>query len=196
MRPIKLTMSAFGSYAGVETIDFEDVGGVFLITGDTGAGKTTIFDAIMYALYDQTSGGKRDGNMMRSQYASLQTETYVELEFEYKGKNYRILRNPEYERESKRRDKDGNPKKTIEKSRVTLFLPDGTEYMGKKQETNRKIVEIIGLDAAQFTQTVMIAQGEFLRLLHAKSDERKEIFSRIFDTRIFADIQRHFGIAT
>ena len=94
MRPIKLTMSAFGSYAGVETIDFEDVGGVFLITGDTGAGKTTIFDAIMYALYDQTSGGKRDGNMMRSQYASLQTETYVELEFEYKGKNYRILRNP------------------------------------------------------------------------------------------------------
>lgn len=191
MRPIKLTMSAFGSYAGVETIDFEDVGGVFLITGDTGAGKTTIFDAIMYALYDQTSGGKRDGNMMRSQYASLQTETYVELEFEYKGKNYRILRNPEYERESKRRDKDGNPKKTIEKSRVTLFLPDGTEYMGKKQETNRKIVEIIGLDAAQFTQTVMIAQGEFLRLLHAKSDERKEIFSRIFDTRIFADIQKN-----
>lgn len=191
MRPIKLTMSAFGSYAGVETINFEDVGGVFLITGDTGAGKTTIFDAIMYALYDQTSGGRREGNMMRSQYASLQTETYVELEFEYKGKNYRILRNPEYERESKRRDKDGNPKKTIEKSRVTLFLPDGTEYMGKKQETNRKIVEIIGLDAAQFTQTVMIAQGEFLRLLHAKSDERKEIFSRIFDTRIFADIQKN-----
>lgn len=191
MRPIKLTMSAFGSYAGVETIEFEDVDGVFLITGDTGAGKTTIFDAIMYALYDQTSGGKRDGNMMRSQYASLQTETYVELEFEYKGKNYKILRNPEYERESKRRDKDGNPKKTIEKSRVTLFLPDGTEYMGKKQETNRKIVEIIGLDAAQFTQTVMIAQGEFLRLLHAKSDERKEIFSRIFDTRIFADIQKN-----
>ena len=101
MRPLKLTMSAFGSYAGVETIDFTKAkNGVFLITGDTGAGKTTIFDAITYALYDQTSGGKRDGNMMRSQYANLSTKTYEELEIEYKGNIYRILRNPEYERES------------------------------------------------------------------------------------------------
>ena len=107
MRPITLTMSAFGSYAGRERIDFEKAGkGVFLITGDTGSGKTTIFDAIMYALYDQTSGGRRDGNMMRSQYADLHTETYVELEFEYKDRIYRIVRSPEYERESKRRGRD------------------------------------------------------------------------------------------
>ena len=191
MRPITLTMSAFGSYAGRERIDFEKAGkGVFLITGDTGSGKTTIFDAIMYALYDQTSGGRRDGNMMRSQYADLHTETYVELEFEYKDRIYRIVRSPEYERESKRRGRDGSVKKVVEKSRVALYLPDGTEFMGKKQETNRKIVEIIGLDASQFTQTAMIAQGEFLRLLLAKSDERKEIFSRLFDTQVFSRMQR------
>lgn len=191
MRPITLTMSAFGSYAGVEKIDFEKAGqGVFLITGDTGAGKTTIFDAIMYALYEQTSGGRRDGNMMRSQYADLNTKTYVDLEFEYKDEIYRIIRSPEYERESKRKDKNGNVKKVVEKAGVTLYLPDGTEFMGKKQETNRKIVEIIGLDASQFTQIVMIAQGEFLKLLLARSDERKVIFSKLFDTQIFSQIQK------
>ena len=191
MRPLKLTMSAFGSYAGVEMIDFTKVkNGVFLITGDTGAGKTTIFDAITYALYDQTSGGKRDGNMMRSQYADIGTKTYVELEFEYRGSVYRIIRNPEYERESKRKDKDGNVKKTLEKSKVELYMPDGTEFIGKKQEVNKKIIEIIGLDANQFTQIGMIAQGEFLKLLLAKSDERKEIFSKIFNTTVFAKIQR------
>lgn len=191
MRPLKLIMSAFGSYAGVETIDFTKIkNGVFLITGDTGAGKTTIFDAITYALYDQTSGGRRDGNMMRSQYADIGTKTYVELEFDYKGSIYRIVRNPEYERESKRKDKEGNLKKTLEKSKVELYMPDGTEYIGKKQDINRKIVEIIGLDASQFTQIGMIAQGEFLKLLLAKSDERKEIFSKIFNTSIFARIQK------
>ena len=191
MRPITLTMSAFGSYAGVEKIDFEKAGqGVFLITGDTGAGKTTIFDAVMYALYEQTSGGRRDGNMMRSQYADLNTKTYVDLEFEYKDEIYRIIRSPEYERESKRKDKNGNVKKVVEKAGVTLYLPDGTEFMGKKQETNRKIVEIIGLDASQFTQIVMIAQGEFLKLLLARSDERKVIFSKLFDTQIFSQIQK------
>lgn len=191
MRPLKLTMSAFGSYAGVETIDFTKVkNGVFLITGDTGAGKTTIFDAITYALYDQTSGGKRDGNMMRSQYADIGTKTYVELEFEYLGNIYRIIRNPEYERESKRKDKDGNIKKTLEKSKVELYMPDGMEFIGKKQDINKKIIEIIGLDANQFTQIGMIAQGDFLKLLLAKSDDRKEIFSKIFNTTVFAKIQR------
>ena len=192
MRPLKLTMSAFGSYAGVETIDFTNIkSGVFLITGDTGAGKTTIFDAITYALYDQTSGGRRDGNMMRSQYAETGTKTYVELEFLYRGEIYRIFRNPEYERESKRKDKDGNSKKTLEKSKVELYMPDGTEYIGKKQEINKKIIEIIGLDASQFTQIGMIAQGEFLKLLLAKSDERKEIFSKLFNTSMFARIQKN-----
>ncbi|MFR9063139.1 MAG: AAA family ATPase [[Clostridium] scindens] len=97
MKPIRLVMSAFGSYAEVTTIDFQGVQqGLFLITGDTGSGKTTIFDAITYALYDQTSGGARDGNMMRSQYASEDMGTYVEYTFSYQGKEYTIRRNPEY----------------------------------------------------------------------------------------------------
>ncbi len=191
MRPVRLVMSAFGSYAGKQEIDFTKADqGVFLVTGDTGAGKTTIFDAITYALYDQTSGGRRDGNMMRSHYADLNAETYVEFEFEYRDSRYRIFRNPEYERESKRRDREGNLKKTVEKSKVVLYLPDGMEFIGTKSETNKKIVEIIGLDAGQFRQIAMIAQGEFLRLLLAKSDERKEIFSRLFNTEVYAHIQK------
>ena len=191
MIPQRLVMSAFGSYAGREEIDFSEAGpGIFLVTGDTGAGKTTIFDAITYALYDQTSGGRREGRMMRSQYAAEDTPTFVEFSFQYKGQDYRILRSPEYERASRRRGKDGERKMTLERSSVTLFLPDSTEFTGKKAETNRKIVDIIGLDAGQFTQTVMIAQGEFLKLLSARSDERREIFSRIFQTDLYARVEQ------
>lgn len=191
MIPVKLILSAFGSYADREEIDFEKAGlGIFLVSGDTGAGKTTVFDAITYALYDQTSGGKREGNMMRSQYADLNMPTFVDFSFRYRDQFYRIVRSPEYERPSRRKGKDGKPGTTVEKAKVSLYLPDGKEFMGKKAEINRKIVEIIGLDAGQFTQTVMLAQGDFLKLLYARSDERKEIFSRIFQTDVFGQIQR------
>lgn len=187
MRPVKLTMSAFGSYAGEEVIDFQGMDqGIFLITGDTGSGKTTIFDGIVYALYDRTSGGIRDGNMMRCAYAELTVPTYVELVFSCKGENYRIVRNPDYERVSLRKNKDGSLRKTQEKSKVEFYLPDDTMFRGNKKEINQKIEELIGLDAKQFMQVSMIAQGDFLRLLHAKSEERKEIFSRIFDTGMYA----------
>ena len=190
MKPIQLVMSGFGSYAEQETVDFTVVDyGIFLITGDTGAGKTTIFDGIMFALYDQTSGGKRDGNMMRSQYASLDTPTYVEFSFVYGGQEYRIKRNPEYQREKKRKATDGTPGFTTERAGVELTLPDGTVFFGNKVETNKKIVEILGLDAQQFTQIAMIAQGDFLKLLHAQSQERKIIFSKIFNTRVYWRIQ-------
>lgn len=190
MKPVCLKMSAFGSYAQETVIDFRKVNqGVFLITGDTGSGKTTIFDGITYALYGQTSGGRRDGAMMRSQYADLTTKTYVELEFESRNRIYRVIRNPEYQRESKRKNKDGERTVTKEKGSVELYLPDGSLYHGTRQEINRKLVEILGVDVRQFTQIAMIAQGDFLRLLLAKSDERKEIFSRIFDTRIFRRVQ-------
>lgn len=190
MRPVKLIMSAFGSYAGKTEIDFTEIpNGLFLITGDTGAGKTTIFDAITYALYDRTSGGSRDGNMMRSQYADEITDTYVEYIFLYQKKEYKIRRNPEYLRLGKRKYADGSPRYVKETSKVELTLPDGSVFKGKKRETDQKITEIVGLDADQFTQISMIAQGEFLKLLLAGSKERKKIFSRIFQTRFYYRIQ-------
>lgn len=190
MKPLKLEMSAFGSYAGQTEVDFTSVNqGIFLIAGDTGAGKTTIYDAINYALYDKTSGNQRDGNMMRSQYAALDVPTYVKLTFQYGENEYSIKRNPEYIRESKRKKADGSNDSTPQKAEVTLTMPDGADFMGKKVEINKKIVEIIGLDANQFSQVVMIAQGDFLKLLHANSDDRKIIFSKIFNTKIYWRIE-------
>lgn len=190
MKPVYLIMSAFGSYADTQKIDFTNVQhGLFLITGDTGAGKTTIFDAITYALYDKTSGGRRDGNMMRSQYATEDMDTYVEFSFSYQNQIYTIRRNPEYQRLGKRKYADGSPRYVKETAKVSLILPDGKEFKGKKRETDKKIEEIIGLDVNQFTQIAMIAQGDFLKLLHAESKERKKIFSQIFQTRGYWQIQ-------
>jgi len=192
MKPMKLILSAFGSYAGEEVIDFDCAKrGVFLITGDTGAGKTTIFDAITYALYDQTSGGRREGIMMRSQFASPETPTFVELMFSYQGQRYQVRRNPSYSRPSKRRNKAGELTYTTEGAAVSLILPDGKEFPGRIREINEKIIEILGVSKEQFTQVAMIAQGEFIRLLHAASKDRKEIFARIFDTGIYAKLQQH-----
>ncbi len=190
MKPLKLTMSAFGSYAGKNVIDFTgQQQGIFLITGDTGAGKTTIFDAITYALYNQTSGGERNGNMMRSQYALPETETYVELEFLYRGQTYRVRRNPDYK--ITRTLKNGRSREQKVPHSVELTLPDGTVFPEKKNATDAKIIEILGLTADQFSQIVMIAQGDFLKLLYTKSDERKMIFSKLFRTDIYWKIQEN-----
>lgn len=190
MRPIKLVMSAFGSYAGRTEIDFTgQKNGLFLITGDTGSGKTTIFDAITYALYNQTSGGERNGTMMRSQYAKPDIETYVEFSFEYAGAVYEIRRNPDYK--ITKQLKNGKVREQKVPSKVELFLPDGNVFPEKKNATDAKIVEIIGLTAEQFTQIVMIAQGDFRKLLYAKSDDRKLIFSKLFHTQPFWRIQEN-----
>lgn len=194
MKLKKLTMSAFGSYASLQVIDFEKVDkGLFLISGDTGSGKTTIFDAIMFALYDRSSGGKRTGSMLRSRFAEASVKTYVELEFENHSSVYRIVRSPEYQRPSLRKNADGTRNLTIEPAQVELYYPDGTALMGRKKEIDEKIREIIGLDASQFNQIIMIAQGDFLKLLHARSEERKEIFSRIFDTHFYSSVQNRIS---
>lgn len=184
MKPLQLKMSAFGSYAELTEIDFTKAGnGLFLITGDTGSGKTTIFDGMVYALYDQTSGGERSGNMMRSQFAKAGMQTFVEFVFSIRGTIYTIRRNPEYRIQKELKNGKISERKILKS--VELKLPNGEIYPEKKTETDRKIVELIGLDVQQFTQTVMIAQGDFLKLLYTKSDERKIIFSKIFKTGLY-----------
>lgn len=191
MKPMSLTISAFGSYADEITIDFSGhQSGVFLITGDTGAGKTTIFDAITFALYGKTSGSGRNGNMMRSQYALPTTKTFVEYQFLYRDSVYRVQRNPEYVLTVKQ--KNGKVRQSPKSEAVTLW-EDGEEFVTtRKAETNGRIQEIVGLDYEQFTQIVMIAQGEFRKLLTAETKKKKEIFSRLFHTSIYRFIAKEF----
>ena len=184
MRPIKLTMSAFGPYAGKTTLDLDKLGerGLYLITGDTGAGKTSIFDAIIFALYGSASGEAREVSMLRSKYATDTTPTEVDLTFLYGGKEYTVRRNPDYER----------PKRgggtTIQKASAELYYPDGS-VVTKMRDVNAAIEEIIGVGREQFTGIAMLAQGEFLKLLFAPTVERKKIFQRIFRTQGFYKLQ-------
>ncbi len=181
MRPLKLTVSAFGPYAGTVVMELEKLGeqGLYLITGDTGAGKTTIFDAITYALYGEPSGENREVSMLRSKYAAPETPTRVELVFAYCGKSYTVRRNPEYERPAKK----GNGT-TTQKAEAELTLPDG-HVVTRAKEVNSEIVGIIGLNRSQFSQIAMIAQGDFLKLLLARTEERQKIFREIFGTRYY-----------
>lgn len=179
MRPLKLTMSAFGSYGEKTEIDFSQLDGLYIITGDTGAGKTTIFDAIVFALYGDTSGGIREPSMMRSDFAGDDTPTFVELEFLYRGKTYKTERSPSYKKSGR---------STPLPASAALTLPDGSVKTGAREVTNL-ITELLGVDREQFTQTAMIAQGEFLRLLLADTEERGKIFRKIFGTGIYISFQ-------
>lgn len=183
MRPLQLTMSAFGPYAGETVLDLERLGtgGLYLITGDTGAGKTTIFDAITYALYGEASGPDRKASMFRSTYADTDTPTFVELVFSYQGQRYTVRRSPEYLRPAKRGDKE---KKVSQRAEESLQLPDG-RVLTKRQEVNDTIKALIGLDRGQFSQIAMIAQGEFRQLLLAETRDRQKIFREIFQTRYY-----------
>ena len=186
MRPLKLTLSAFGPYAAKTTLPLEALGrgGLYLITGDTGAGKTTLFDAITYALYDHSSGGVRDGAMLRSKYADPGTPTFVELEFEVRGQRCTVRRNPEYPRPKARGEGF-----TTEKADATLTYADGRPPVTKAKEVTAAVTELIGLDYNQFSQIAMIAQGQFNRLLNATTEERSRIFRKLFRTQRYQKLQ-------
>ena len=186
MRPLRLTLSAFGPYAAETTLDLEKLGkgGLYLITGDTGAGKTTLFDAITYALYDHSSSGIREGSMLRCKYADDKTPTFVELEFEVHGVRYTVRRNPEYQRPKARGEG-----MTTEKADATLTYPDDRPPVTKAKDVTAAVQEIIGLDYNQFSQIVLIAQGQFTKLLNASTEERSRIFRKLFRTQRYAQLQ-------
>ncbi len=180
MKPLKLTMSAFGPYANLTVIDFEKyLNGLYIITGDTGAGKTTIFDAITFALYGEASTARRENSMLRSDFAGKEIKTFIELEFLYDGEIYKIYRNPRYRREGL---------KTEETARAELTYPNGSIRTGVK-EVNAAVKDILGIDCGQFTQISMIAQGDFLKLLLAGTEERGRIFRDIFNTDFYRSFQ-------
>ena len=185
MRPLKLTICGFGPYAGVQVLDFETLGtgGLYLITGDTGAGKTTIFDAITFALFGEASGNSREPGMLRSKYAKADAPTYVELVFSYGGKEYTVRRNPEYERAKTR-----GSGTTRQAADAQLTCPDG-QVVTKLKDVDRSIRDIIGLTKEQFSQVAMISQGEFRKLLQADTRERQKIFRDIFKTSHYVLLQ-------
>ena len=186
MRPLKLTLSAFGPYAAETVLDLAQLGrgGLYLVTGDTGAGKTTLFDAITYALYDHSSGGVREGAMLRSKYAEPGTPTFVELEFEVRGQRCTVRRNPEYLRPKARGEGF-----TTEKADACLTYADGRPPVTRAKDVTAAVVDIIGLDYNQFSQIAMIAQGQFTRLLNASTEERSKIFRKLFRTQPYQRLQ-------
>lgn len=189
MRPLVLTMSAFGPYAEETTICFEELGknGLYLICGDTGAGKTTIFDAITYALYGEASGEYRKSDMFRSKYAGEKVPTYVYLKFSCKGEVYEVKRTPRYERKKERGEGVTKQPETAQ-----LICP-GNVIVTKTTEVTKKVSEILGLDRQQFTQIAMIAQGDFLKLLLASTEDRMKIFRQIFNTGNYEILQQQIN---
>ncbi len=192
MKPIQLVLSAFGPYVERTVIDFSALGeeGLFLIAGDTGAGKTTVFDAISFALYGEASGGKekRKSKSFHSDYVSDQTETYVELTFRHRGETWWIRRNLEYQRPAKKK-KDGMETTTRQAADAQMRNEDTGEEILRMDDVNRRVRELLGLTQDQFTQTVMIAQGDFLKILTASSDDRKKLFRDLFHTNLYVDLQ-------
>ena len=185
MRPVKITVSAFGPYDSKTEIELSKFGksGIFLVTGDTGAGKTSIFDAITFVLFGEASGKVRDSSMLRCRYSSPETLTYVEMDFEYREKIYKIKRNPEYMRASKRGEKI-----TKQKAKAEITLPTGEVISGYKQVT-AKTEEILGVNFMQFSQIAMIAQGDFMRFITDSTKDRTKLFREIFSTERYVKLQ-------
>ena len=185
MRPLQLTISGFGPYAGEQVLDLSSLGegGLYLITGDTGAGKTTIFDAITFALFGEASGNSRVPAMLRSKYASPNTQTFVSLTFSYGGKTYTLRRSPEYQRPKTRGEGY-----TTQSAEAQLTYPDG-RIVTKLREVDQAVSQIIGLTREQFSQVCMISQGDFRKLLQADTKLRQKIFRDIFKTNYAQTLQ-------
>lgn len=190
MKPTKLVMQAFGAYAEQTEIDFTqfEEKGLFLICGDTGAGKTTIFDAISYALYGEASGSYRDTKNLKSEYVDKKVESFVDFYFMHQGKDYHVCRKPSF----KYTNRNGKPDEQAEK--VIFYQPDGTTLEGAKNVDGTKekpgaIPQLLNMDAGQFMQVAMIAQGEFWKLLNAKTNERTEILRTIFQTDAYKKLE-------
>lgn len=186
MRPLAITMSAFGPYAGVTRVDLRPLGeqGLYLICGDTGAGKTTLFDAITYALYGEPSGENRKPAMLRSKYALDDTPTYVEMVFDYLGREYRLRRSPDQQRPALR----GAVRLVSRPAEAELHLPGGQLVTGPTA-VNDAVKALLHMDRAQFTRVALLAQGDFLKLLVATTEERKQLFRQIFETGRFDRLQ-------
>ena len=184
MKPTKLTLSAFGPFSDLVELDLTqlDGQGLFLITGDTGAGKTTLFDAICFALYGEVSGPYRPVEHLRSDFAAPDAQTFVQLEFVHRGKPYTLKRNPAYERPKLRGS--GTVK---EKPDALLILPGEPPVQGVRQ-VNAAVRELLGIDCPQFKQVGMIAQGEFMKLLNASTDEREGILRQVFATQKYQNL--------
>ena len=185
MRPLLLKIQAFGSYRDLTAIDFTKPDqNLFLITGDTGAGKTTIFDAMVFALYGEASSGanRKDGEELQSQYAELSVEPCVELTFREKGEIYTVSRSPRHSRPLKRK---GQNETRVVGETVSLTYPDGSVSTQNVREVNAAIEELIGLNKDQFMQVAMIAQGEFMDMLRAKSSDKKDVFRKLFRTEVY-----------
>lgn len=192
MRPLKLTMTAFGPYAGTEELDFSEIGeaGLFLICGPTGAGKSTILDAMCYALYGKTSGMERSGKSCRSGYASDDTWTEVIFDFAVGDKKYRVMRRPEQEHATKRKNATGTVKKPMASALYELDEEGKEKPPIAEKGTEEKVAEILGVDAAQFRQIILLPQGEFRRLLLAKAEDRQKIMSKLFHTSIYEELRQ------
>ncbi len=185
MKPSILKMKAFGSYAEETTVNFDELNtGLYLITGDTGAGKTTIFDAMVYALYGEASGTGREGAMLHSDYVDKSVDTVVTLEFMHQGKKYRVERTIHYSKKQ-----DGSGYGDVPTQKATLYELDTNVVSEKSTKVTSRITEILGLDATQFKQIIVLAQGEFQKFLTASSEERNEILGKLFDNSPYVRFQ-------
>lgn len=193
MKPLELTMTAFGPYGGEETVDLTRLGssGLFLVTGDTGAGKTTLFDGICYALFGKLSGQIRNEKMMRSDFAQPNQETVVQLVFEHRGKRYRVLRRPEQYRQSQRKKDGVYPLVKVSAWAELYGIESGGEIClaSGKEDVDARIDGILRINVDQFRQIAMIAQNQFAQLLNKSGRERSDILRQIFGTQLHQQVQ-------